>query len=319
LVQFQSIDMRTQELLGVFDRFTNLADDYSGVPAYAYGDDKGSNSSRTSSGLSMLMSASARGIKRIVLSTDKKIFREMITRVYDWDLMNRDDESFQGDAEVVATGAVAIMVKEQMAERRIAFLQQTANPVDQAIMGTEGRGVLLRESAKTLEMSGQKVVKDDEDLRKMEAEQAKAAQAAQEAEAAIEQGKLEIEKEKLALDRIRIEGDLEIKRGMLALKERELEVKKADSATKAVAADTKARTTPGAPSKPESAEVDQLIAELGLDNPPEVPGEGEEMSNEPAQDESGLGAPGGDVIGGPQVPGGDGMVEAEPGGGEGAI
>lgn len=322
LVQFQSVDLRAGELLQVFERFTNLADDYSGVPAYAYGDDRGSNSSRTSSGLSMLMTSAARGIKRVVLSTDKRVFRDMITRVYDWNIQNEEDPMFQGDAEVVATGAVAIMVKEQMAERRIAFLAQTNNPVDQQIMGAEGRGVLLRESAKTLELAGQKVVKDEEDLRKWEQELSENARRRSEAEAAEAQAKIQIEQEKVQLDRIRIEGDLEVKRAALALKERELlTVKASDAATRAAAAagkageaDRKAREK----GEPAPSDVDALVNELGLDQTPAVEPE-EEMVNELVTDGAEFGAPGGDVVGGPEVPSPPGMVEGEPGGPPGVV
>jgi len=318
LVQFQNIDMRVVELMGVFDRFAKLADDYSGVPAYAYGDDRGSNSSRTSSGLSMLMTAAARGIKRVVLSVDKNVFRHMITRIYDWDLANLDDPQFQGDAEVVATGAVAIMVKEQMAERRTTFLAQTNNPTDQRIMGAEGRGVLLRESAKTLELAGQKIVQDVEELRRMEASDKKAAESAQQAEQQVEQGKIQLEQQKVALDKVRIEGDLEIKRGLLEIKRMEVEIKRMEAGNKAQIADAKTRETDlkaAEQGKPPADDVDKMIAELGLDAQPEE--QLQEQMSEPIANESGLGAPGVDAMAGPEVPGAGEMDGGEPAGGFG--
>jgi len=47
---------------------------------------------------------------------------------------------------------MAALAREQMAARRIEFMNATANPVDAQIMGMEGRKYVLDETAKSVNM-----------------------------------------------------------------------------------------------------------------------------------------------------------------------
>jgi len=79
-------------------------------------------------------------------------------------------------------------------------------------------------------------------------------------------------------------------------------------------ADRKAREK----GEPAPSDVDALVNELGLDQTPAAEPE-EEMVNEPVTDGAELGAPGGDVVGGSEVPIPPGVVEGEPGGAPGVV
>jgi hypothetical protein len=64
----------------------------------------------------------------------------------------------EGDIRVFARGAVSVMAREQLALRRVEFLQSTANPLDAQIVGPEGRAYVLREVAKSLELDVDRIV-----------------------------------------------------------------------------------------------------------------------------------------------------------------
>ena len=142
------------ELLAVYDRFAKLADDYTGIPAYAYGNDRVAGAGRTASGLSMLMSSAARGVKNVILRIDKHILNKIVKDLYYYNLQYSEHPSLKhgADINVRATGAVQIMIKESMAARRLEFLQATANDLDFKVIGPENRAKLLDDIASTLDL-----------------------------------------------------------------------------------------------------------------------------------------------------------------------
>jgi len=185
-VTFFQPSSNASELMGVYDRFAQLADDYTGIPAYAYGNDRVAGAGRTSSGLSMLMSAAAKGIKRVLLDVEKNIIRSVIKRQFEWNKQYLGPD-FVGDVDVIPTGVVAIMIREQMSDRRTQFLQSTANDFDMRIVGLKGRAAVLRETAETLEIPGKELTLSDEELRDMEEQDEKQQQQQQQEQLALVQ------------------------------------------------------------------------------------------------------------------------------------
>jgi hypothetical protein len=141
-----------------------LADDFTGIPAYAYGNDRVAGAGRTASGLEMLMSSAARGIKKVISNIDKRIMRPVITRYYEWLMLFDDDESIKGDINIAPIGVLSLIVQEQMASRRMEFLQATANPIDSQIIDLPRRANVLRETAKALDLDSDDVVPSKEDM-----------------------------------------------------------------------------------------------------------------------------------------------------------
>jgi hypothetical protein len=159
-VRFHNPSSYAKELLGVYDHFSNLADEYTGIPKYSYGEGGGgSGAAGTASGLSMLMSAAARGIKQVIGNLDKPI-EGGIRRAYVHNMLYDEDQSIKGDLKTAARGASSLVAKEQQMIRRNEFLAQTNNPVDMAIMGPEGRSVLLREAVKSFDIPVDDVIPD---------------------------------------------------------------------------------------------------------------------------------------------------------------
>lgn len=154
----------SKELLAVFDHFSGLADEYTGIPKYSYGEGGGATGAAgTASGLSMLMSSSARGIKLVINHLDRPI-EGSIERTYTFNMINDPDESIKGDLKCIAKGSSSMVAKEQQMIRRNEFLNQTNNPVDLQIMGVEGRATLLRESVKSFDIPVDDVVPDRETI-----------------------------------------------------------------------------------------------------------------------------------------------------------
>jgi hypothetical protein len=157
-IKFTQPESRAAELVAVYEKFSRLADDHSGIPAYIYGDTNVQGAGRTSSGLSMLMGAAGKGIRQVVMHIDSDVVKPIVGRQFVYNMRYDEDESIKGDVEIVAKGAINLAVKETVNMRRIEFLNATANPVDLEIIGKEGRAAILREIAKGLQMPSDDVV-----------------------------------------------------------------------------------------------------------------------------------------------------------------
>jgi hypothetical protein len=164
-IKFHDVPSNAGELIGIYDKFAQLADDYTGIPAYAYGNENVSGAARTASGLQTLMNSAARGIKKVIYRIDLDVMKTIIQRQYDWNMIYVDDESIKGDAKIEAIGALGLIIKEQMAARRVEFLKETNNPVDLSIMGPERRANVLRQTAPAIGMPGDEVVPSKEEMK----------------------------------------------------------------------------------------------------------------------------------------------------------
>jgi hypothetical protein len=174
-VRFSQPDSRANELMGVYDRFSRLADDHSGIPAYIYGDTNVQGAGRTASGLSMLMGSAGKGIRQVVMHIDNDVIHPVVKRQFIYNMRYDPDESIKGDVEIVPRGAINLAVKETVNVRRVEFLNATANPIDIEIMGPTGRAAILREVAKGLQMPVDEIIPSRE---KMSHEQKLTAQVA---------------------------------------------------------------------------------------------------------------------------------------------
>jgi hypothetical protein len=157
-VRFNQPNDNAQTLMAVYERFSRMADDHSGIPAYVYGDLNVQGAGRTASGLSMLMGSAGKGIRQVVMHIDHDIVKPMVRRQFIYNMRYDEDEAIKGDAEIVPMGAVNLAVKETVNVRRIEFLNATANQFDIEIIGKDGRAALLREVAKGLQMPVDEVV-----------------------------------------------------------------------------------------------------------------------------------------------------------------
>lgn len=153
------------ELYSIIQRFSDLADEHTGVPKYMSGESPDGSVGRTASGMSMLFSHAGKVMKQAIANIDLNVIGPLIERLYDFNMMYSDDETIKGDLRVIARGLSSVTVQETAQVRRNEFLQQTANPFDLQILGIEGRAELLRESAKGLNVNVDKIIPNPEKLR----------------------------------------------------------------------------------------------------------------------------------------------------------
>lgn len=157
-IEFFQPQSNVNELTLVFDKFSALADEYTGIPRYMTGDSPAQGAGRTATGMSMLMSNAGKVIKGVVGGVDSNVFTPLIETLYVWNMRYATDPSLKGDVMVIARGAMSIALKEAAQVRRNEFLAATANPYDMSIIGTEGRAAVLHEVVKTLDMPPDKIV-----------------------------------------------------------------------------------------------------------------------------------------------------------------
>lgn len=149
-VRFHQPTSNVQSLMKVFEFFSNLADEYTGIPKYQYGDGNIGGAGRTAAGLSMLMNASSRTMKGVISNLDKIIIGT--TQQTHRHIMLFDDEmEKKGDVQVVAKASQALLHRETQQMRIIETLAATNNPIDFNLMTPTGRLELLRASFRGLD------------------------------------------------------------------------------------------------------------------------------------------------------------------------
>lgn len=163
-VGFFQPNSNAQELMMVYEKFSVLADEYSGVPRYMTGSAPAGGAGRTASGMSMLMNNANKSIKQVVSNIDR-VMTELLERLYFHNMKYSEDPELKGDAQIVARGVNSVLAKEAAQVRRNEFLAATANPIDMQIMGLDGRAALLRETVKQLDVHPDDVVPPPQRLR----------------------------------------------------------------------------------------------------------------------------------------------------------
>ena len=175
-VRFFQPQIVVEPLLKVFEFFATLSEDQTGVPRWAYGNTNVGGAGETSSGLHTLMNYASRGIKEAISHLDTMI-SSSVERCYDYNMMYDPDESIKGDCRVVARGSSSLVQREQQIVRTREFLQAINNPLDNEIVGYEGRAKLLREAAKGLGLDVGEVIPEGKELKRLVAKlEAQAAQ-----------------------------------------------------------------------------------------------------------------------------------------------
>ena len=187
-MQFFQPSSLSSELMAVYEKFSTLADEYTGIPKYMTGESMAGGAGRTASGMSMMMSNAGKAIKQVIANIDENVIRLAIERLYFYNMRYGDDPDLKGDVNIVARGATSLLVKEQAQMRQNQFLQiALSNPITQQIVGVEGIAELLRQAAKTLDLNPDNIVPPVEIIKARMAQQQQQAAVAQQQQAMLEQ------------------------------------------------------------------------------------------------------------------------------------
>ena len=148
----------SNELLQMFDKARQLADEATGMPSFSHGSTGVMGVGRTASGMSMLMGAAAQNIKAVVRNVDDYLLAPLGKALFAFNMQFNFDEMFvQGDLEVKARGTESLMRGEIRSQRLLQFMQLTANPVMQAFVKYD---YILRELASSMDLDEDKILND---------------------------------------------------------------------------------------------------------------------------------------------------------------
>lgn len=151
------------DLMAVYEKFSDLADEYSGIPKVLMGLGAPGGAGRTATGLDKMITSASKVMKAVVHNIDSMI-EGVLQRLHTHLIYHLHDPQVSGDVHIVATGSDSVLQRDALALRRNEFLMNTANPVDMQIVGLQGRAHLLAEQAKTLGMDPDKIVQDPDAL-----------------------------------------------------------------------------------------------------------------------------------------------------------
>lgn len=146
------------ENLQMFDKFRQLADESTGIPSYSHGATGIQSTTRTASGMSMLMGAAALSIKTVIKNIDDYLLKPLGEALYHWNMQFNDDApEIKGDLEVKAEGTSSLMQKEVRSQRLITFMQTASNP---SLAPFVKWNTCLKEIAKSLDIDPEQLIND---------------------------------------------------------------------------------------------------------------------------------------------------------------
>lgn len=300
-ILFQQPDSNASVLLAVLEKFRELADVRSGVPKYLLGGEPPPGVGRTASGISMLLNSAAKGIRRVVVSIDRKVVCPLISSIYDLNLSDVEDAGVLGDAEIVASGSVETLMRAELAERRLGLLTAISQSEVRGVVSFRGMAELWREAFRSAEMDVSQVIEPVEKVeQKMEAKEANEQQAllaqsqAAQAEAAARQLEAQTAQVRLQVEQQRLQMENQILQLKLQAQIAENQQRAAITKRMAANADLKTAKEIGAANVPtdEELENEAVRGERGI-----------EEANEAAFAEPDYSGPGVGNEGAPGIPG----------------
>jgi hypothetical protein len=164
-IDFYQPGSNAQELLGVYEKFTQIADELSSIPRYITGSERMGGAGRTASGLAMLMGNAAKILQTVAANIDNDIIEPAITELYDMIMLTDQTGMLRGDESITVLGVNVAMQRETQRQRQLEFLQITANPVDLQITGIKGRASVLRSVADGIGLNGDDIVPPEEEIK----------------------------------------------------------------------------------------------------------------------------------------------------------
>jgi hypothetical protein len=147
----------SQELLMMFDKSRQLADEATGIPSYSHGSGAVGGVGRTASGMSMLMGAAAQNIKAVVRNIDDYLLSPLGKSLFAFNMQFNFDKEFIGDLDVKARGTESLMRNEVRSQRLLQFMQMTGNPQMAPFVKYD---YILRELASSMDLDEDKILND---------------------------------------------------------------------------------------------------------------------------------------------------------------
>lgn len=167
-VSFFQPDDNSAKLLGIYEKFTQMADELSAIPRYVTGSERLGGAGRTASGLAMLMGNASKILQTVAANIDRDVMEPLLTEMFDMVMMTDNTGLLRGDESIEVKGVSVAIQRETERQRQLEFLQITANPIDMGIMGTDGRAKVLRSISTTVGLEGEEIIPSEEELKARE-------------------------------------------------------------------------------------------------------------------------------------------------------
>ncbi len=152
------------ELIKVYEFYSNEADNKTGIPKYTYGQTGGGGAISTATGFSMMMSNASKNIKLVIKNIDKIITHSIKALHQHLLLYDPDPVLRKGDVRLIAKGASSLVAKEQAQIRRNEFLNIALHPNVLAIIGQDGLAEILRKVIGGLDLGIDDIVPSKDDM-----------------------------------------------------------------------------------------------------------------------------------------------------------
>ena len=148
------------ENMQIFDRFRQLADESTGIPSYSHGQTGIQSTTRTASGMSMLMGAAALNIKTVIKNVDDYLLKPLGETLFHWNMQfNKEVPEIQGDLNIKAQGTTSLMTKEVRSQRLMTFMQVASNQFLAPFVKWHS---IIKEIAKSMDIDPDQLVNDPE-------------------------------------------------------------------------------------------------------------------------------------------------------------
>lgn len=147
----------SQELMMMFDKARQLADEATGIPSYSHGSTGIMSTGRTASGMSMMLSASQQAIKTVVRNIDDYLLAPIGRSLFSFNMQFNFDPMFIGDLEVLPKGTESLMRNEVRSQRLLQFMQMTQSP---QMMPFIKYDYILRELAASMDLDEDGILND---------------------------------------------------------------------------------------------------------------------------------------------------------------
>jgi len=181
-IDFFQPSSNSQELMAVFQKMSDIADEVSAIPRYITGSEKVGGAASTASGLSMLMNNASKVLQNVAASIDRDVMEPLLQDLYHMVMLTDTTGLFRGDEKIRVKGVSVAMQRETERMRKLEFLSLTNNPIDQQIVGISGRAKVLKAIADDLGMPGDDIVPSEQQLMAQQHEMAAQQQAAAQAQ-----------------------------------------------------------------------------------------------------------------------------------------
>jgi len=225
-IQFTQPSSNAAELLSVYKEFELRADDATGIPRYAYGNERTGGAAQTASGLSMLLESASKGIKDAIRHIDEGLTKPRIAYQFYWNMKSDKDLKYTGDIQVVPIGSAALTMKAAEQAKRLELMQTlSGNPAVLEVVGPEAMAEIFRTLFEDANM-GEIAMPSRLEIRQMSKEKS-------ESDAKNQQMVMEMENKKidngLQATKEQIGGQERMHTETLKLKEKELQLNQEDS------------------------------------------------------------------------------------------